>query len=303
MDVLNILGWVLLIMSIFVIAAVGAAYYKRGEEERRQRRKNDELRHKIEQTDVEKKSLEERNAFLTQQVEEWKNQANAAMSAKGTVEEDVNGLLEKKKELEGQLQDLEENRRNVEDEIEKNRERLKELEKKCAELGKRADSKEKLDEIEEEMDDYRLEGLSGKEEHLIEMLNEIAYAYPSLKEDLMGIAWKRIWLGKMQDYIKKQGWADWGGIYCIKRISDGKCYIGQAVDFKNRWYQHAKKMIGMDSSGDEKLYNGGEERPDHFYWYLLDAYDDPKSYNDKEYMNKSEKWWIDYLGAELNKKR
>lgn len=64
---------------------------------------------------------------------------------------------------------------------------------------------------------------------------------------------------KFQQQLKKNGWySDTRGIYKLTSVKDpSRCYIGQAQDIKERWYQHAKKMIGADSSGNEELYKQG----------------------------------------------
>lgn len=53
------------------------------------------------------------------------------------------------------------------------------------------------------------------------------------------------------------------GIYrLVLKNDENVCYVGQAINIKDRWYQHIKKMIGVDVKGNEKLYN---YRPEDFY--------------------------------------
>ena len=62
----------------------------------------------------------------------------------------------------------------------------------------------------------------------------------------------------MQSLCKAMN-ADVRGIYRLVSRADSRvCYIGQAVNIKERWYQHVKKMIGVTGRGNEKLY---EYRP------------------------------------------
>ena len=44
------------------------------------------------------------------------------------------------------------------------------------------------------------------------------------------------------------------GIYKITNQKTGECYIGQAVDVRQRWYSHAKCGIGIDTPQGNKLY-------------------------------------------------
>lgn len=86
----------------------------------------------------------------------------------------------------------------------------------------------------------------------------------------------------------------------IRAVRDGQevelpvCYVGQAVNIKDRWYQHVKKMIGVMSKGNEKVY---EWRPEDFKWCVIES----GSNVDLDY---SEKYWIGYYCAKdgLNKK-
>jgi predicted GIY-YIG superfamily endonuclease len=76
------------------------------------------------------------------------------------------------------------------------------------------------------------------------------------------------------------------GIYCLEvRGSDGVCYVGQAVNIKERWYQHVKKMIGAMPKGNEKLY---KFRPEDLIWKVLVSGDDVD-------LNEEERFWIDSL--------
>jgi len=129
--------------------------------------------------------------------------------------------------------------------------------------------------------------LTGDEKRLIELLHEIGNMYRELREDLATIEWKKIWLPKVQDWNAAVK-LDKRGIYKIEVIgSDGICYIGQAVNIKERWYQHIKKMIGAMPKGNEKLY---KFRPEDMKWSIVE-------FGENIDLNECERYWIEYFGC------
>lgn len=148
--------------------------------------------------------------------------------------------------------------------------------------------------------DYKNEGnwfdfdLSNKEIKLVETIKEISSLYPELTKDLATIEWKKLWLPKFQDLVNTNGLAVRGIYRLVLKDDENISYVGQAVNIKERWYEHAKKMIGADTKGTEKLYR---YRPEDFYWTVLET-----GTND---LNASEHYWIQYYCCKevgLNKK-
>ena len=136
--------------------------------------------------------------------------------------------------------------------------------------------------------------LSNKEIKLVETIKEIASLYPELTKDLATIEWKKLWLPKFQDLANANGLAVKGIYRLVLKDDENISYVGQAVNIKERWYEHAKKMIGADTKGTEKLYR---YRPEDFYWTVLET-----GTND---LNTSEHYWIQYYCCKevgLNKK-
>ena len=140
---------------------------------------------------------------------------------------------------------------------------------------------------------------------MCQLIEQISSEYPVIKEDLLGIAWKRVWLPAMQDIGKEVSGK--GGIYRLVMVDiEGNpilnewgvetCYVGQAVDFKERWYQHAKKMVGMVSKGREKLYKMITS-PNEVRWEIVEELDRSAG---AEVFNERERFWIDFYGAEMN---
>lgn len=139
--------------------------------------------------------------------------------------------------------------------------------------------------------------MSPHETRLVELLDELKGMYKELSSDLATIEWKKVWLPKIQELVGREGLDGKTGIYRIKVIGDdeSKCYVGQAVNIKERWYTHIKKMIGVESKGGERLY---DYRPEDMEWEVLEEVDRSK-------LDERERYWIDfYKGKEfgLNKK-
>ena len=104
--------------------------------------------------------------------------------------------------------------------------------------------------------------LSNKEIKLVETIKEISSLYPELTKDLATIEWKKLWLPKFQDLANTNGLAVRGIYRLVLKDDENISYVGQAINIKERWYEHAKKMIGADTKGTEKLYR---YRPEDFY--------------------------------------
>ena len=107
--------------------------------------------------------------------------------------------------------------------------------------------------------------MNVKERRLIELLDELVGLYSDFASDFAAIKWKKVWLPKVQEMCSHEALETRSGIYMIKvHIGEGKdgsheptetrSYIGQAVNIKERWYQHVKKMLGVDGRGHERLY-------------------------------------------------
>ncbi len=55
------------------------------------------------------------------------------------------------------------------------------------------------------------------------------------------------------------GATDATGIYKITNIKTKECYIGQAIHIKDRWVEHAKCGLGIDTPAGNKLYKAIQE--------------------------------------------
>lgn len=138
--------------------------------------------------------------------------------------------------------------------------------------------------------------LTGSQEKLLALLDEVVGLYPELREALMTVAWKKVWLPEIQRITRSLG-VDGAvsGIYRLSWVKDEKvCYIGQAVKISERWYTHIKKMIGVEAKGNERLY-AMVSRPDEVSWEVVEIWDGQGEKS--KWLDEREKWWIETTGA------
>lgn len=123
--------------------------------------------------------------------------------------------------------------------------------------------------VEQNKDDYTLI-LPREEERDIPILREVQYKISKPRTIAMAI-----WNGYYQPIAKTKfpkilGKQNVCGIYKITNQKTGECYIGQAIDVRKRWYDHAKAMIGIDTPQNNLLYAAAQKYGlDDFTFELL----------------------------------
>ena len=136
--------------------------------------------------------------------------------------------------------------------------------------------------------------LGDREKKLVGLVREIEKGYPELKKDLAKIEWSKVWLPQLQKWCGELSGIC--GIYRLRVVGeDNVCYVGQAKDIKERWYQHVKKMVGVDSKGGELLY---DYEPDELEWGVIEKVEEKE-------LNERERYWIEFFGCReigLNRK-
>lgn len=81
------------------------------------------------------------------------------------------------------------------------------------------------------------------------------------------------------------------GVYKITHIDTKMCYIGQAVNLKERWRKHLKCGLGIDTPSTNAFYQAMMKyHPWNFTWEVLE-------YCPKEKLNEVEKHYIDFFQA------
>ena len=87
------------------------------------------------------------------------------------------------------------------------------------------------------------------------------------------------------------GATDATGIYKITNIKTKECYIGQAIHIKDRWVEHAKCGLGIDTPAGNKLYKAIQEFGLwNFSFEVLEECP-------REQLNEKEKYYIDLYSS------
>ena len=82
------------------------------------------------------------------------------------------------------------------------------------------------------------------------------------------------------------------GVYQIRNIANGKCYVGSAKRIASRWRDHKKGMI--EKTHSRKLQNALNKYGDeNFEFHILE-------YCLPEHMIEREQYWIDFLDSYRN---
>lgn len=124
----------------------------------------------------------------------------------------------------------------------------------------------------------------------IERLREVI-PYLRDKDTLNKVIYKIYYENPVNDLIGRVVGRKQGGIYKITNINNGMCYIGQAVNFANRWKQHIKRGVGAEPITHNKLYPAMQkEGVENFTFEIIEECS-PKKLNERE------QYWQDFFGA------
>lgn len=155
----------------------------------------------------------------------------------------------------------------------------------CAVLeNKRAEEKKEKENF------YRLQ-LAVEDLEEISKLREVS-KYLRDKEPLNKVIWKVYYENPYTDLIGRVlGKQVHTGIYKITNLTNGMCYVGQAVNVADRWKQHIKRGMGAEAPTRNKLYPAmlaiGVE---NFSFELIEDCT-------KEELNEKEQYWQDFFKA------
>ena len=107
------------------------------------------------------------------------------------------------------------------------------------------------------------------------------------------LIWKTYWQKQMTELCNNVlGTNAVTGIYKITNQITDECYIGQAANMADRWKQHAKCGLGIDTPAGNKLYRAMQEDGiQNFSWELLEECP-------RELLNEKEKFYIDLYDSQ-----
>ena len=263
------------VLVIVIVILLGFVIWL-GKERNESRRENANIRSHMEGL---RQALNEQKAQYEELMESYKTVYEGRDEQLKELDEEVSKTTEEYNRWKDLLEELKAEVDRAKREVEAQRE-----------LERRKEEATKADEV------WDLE-IEDRDLKLVEVLDNLAAQYPELSEDLLSIGWKKVYMPAFQKLVKRRGIEGVGGIYMLKLKEDGRTYVGQATNFKDRWYQHAKKILGVMKSGNELIYGGGW-KPEDWYWEVVEEIDAKE--NSKDYFNARERYWIEYIGGGLN---
>ena len=111
------------------------------------------------------------------------------------------------------------------------------------------------------------------------------------QDTLNKVIYKIYYENPVNDLIGRVVGQKQGGIYKITNIHNGKCYVGQAVNFANRWKQHIKRGVGAEPMTHNKLYPAMYgDGVENFTFEVVEECPSSK-------LNEREDYWQKYFGA------
>ena len=139
----------------------------------------------------------------------------------------------------------------------------------------------------ENKDEYRLD-LSELDKKEIFRLREII---PYLREarPLNKMIWEGYYQKPYKDLVARVvGEGKVSGIYKLTNLTNGKSYIGQAVDISGRWSEHIKKGLGIDTNNQILYVAMRKDGPENFSYEIIETCPSAS-------LNEKEKYWINYF--------
>ena len=232
----------------------------------------------------EKQRKEKEIQMYEQTVGHMKENMSNAMS----VYSDQLDLLynEKEKEYDIRVARLEEaydqSQQEILEQIEYNK---KELDKIASTRAAAINAQLKEQEIQENKDFYTL-SISDTEKREIKIIKSIEDMLRDSRP-LRMLIWSTYYLKKANTLCSNVlGPNTKTGIYKITSLIDGRCYIGQAVDIKERFRDHMKAGLGIDASQNKFYEIMQQQGLENFTFELLEECS-------KDELNEKEKFYIE----------
>lgn len=174
------------------------------------------------------------------------------------------------------------------------REELKEVEEQLMTLRAKSDAAVEALKREEEkklnLDKYKIL-LSETDIIEINRLREIAPYFRNARPIYKAI-WESYYRTPLTELIHRVvGAGPKTGIYKLTNLTNGFCYVGQAANLSDRWTDHAKAGLGIDTP-NSKLYVAMKEvGVENFTFEVLE-------FCGRAELNDREKYWIDFCRSQ-----
>ena len=178
--------------------------------------------------------------------------------------------------------------------VEENLLKLNELKAQLSEYKSKHDAAveeyKRAQQMNEQADFYRLQ-LSELDIEEIKKLREVE-PYLRNPRPLNKVIWTVYYEHPYTDLIGRViGSGRHTGIYKLTNLSNGMIYVGQAINFADRWKQHIKCAIGAENAPNNKLYPAMRKvGPENFTFEVLEECL-------PEELNEREQYWQDFYKA------
>lgn len=196
-------------------------------------------------------------------------------------------LIDAAKGLENELNDIQERKNRYTEQLFS---LAKQLEQENATVIAAVEANKRAVEMDTKEDFYRL-NLSTED---IDEISELRKCAKHLRnpEPLNKVIWKVYYEKAYTDLIGRViGSGVHCGIYKITNLTNGMCYVGQAVNIADRWKQHIKRGIGADTPTRNKLYPAMlEYGVENFTFEVIEECE-------RIDLNSKELFWQDYFKA------
>ena len=146
-------------------------------------------------------------------------------------------------------------------------------------------------EISQQSDFYSLH-LTEMEQITINILEELKPKMPTGARPICKLIWETFFQKQTTTLCNNVlGIKTVCGIYKITNKNNGLCYIGQSVDVADRWKQHIKCGLGIDTPTQNKLYKAMiKDGIVNFTFELLEQCD-------RQFLNEKERFYINLYQA------
>ena len=263
--------------------------------------KTQKLKEEVSSLTVKKETTIEQVSELTEKIQE------AQQTAQQTAETYYSSQLENAKQRLSQQLILEEQKYNIalcqcEEDFQARQDKITaevaDLEAKLAVIKSKYDAvieeSKRREEMANKIDYYRI--IIPKEDmDEINALMSIEHLL-SNKRNLYMLIWSSYYSKRVNELaVRVLGNKPIMGIYRLTNIETQQMYIGQSRDVRERFREHVKCALSIDTPGNNKLYpNMIKYRPENFTFELLETC------NDSTQLNEKERYWIEFYDTYNN---